>query len=390
MATTADVVIIGGGIVGASVAYHLAAGKFSGRVLVVDPDLTYTRAATPASMGGVRTLFSVPSNLAMARYGLDFYSGFDDALAGGWGRPRARFHRSGYLLLAHAANEAALRERAAVQRAIGVSVEWLAPGEIGRVVPGLAADGVAGALWTRGDGYVSPRGALQGFVERSRELGAGWLQDEVVGLQLEGQHATVRTRGSGAVSAATVVLAAGAWSRSVAALAGVELPVHPLRRQACLVQLPSPPAARLPLILDRDDPIAFRTDTDADDHLIVSRQLPGEPLGFRFDWDVERFAEEIIPRLRRYLPGCGEPRLQRGWAGHYDISPDDNPILGRHPDHPALLIAAGFSGHGLMLAPAAGKITSELIRLGRTESLDARPYRLSRFAENDPIVDPQI
>lgn len=390
MATTADVVIIGGGIVGASVAYHLRSEGFAGRVLVIDPDLTYARAATPASMGGVRTQYGVASNLAMARYGLDFYAQLDDGLAGTWGRPRAHFHRSGYLLLAHAVNQAAIRQRMATQRAIGVGVEWLAPDEIPRAVPGLVADGAVGALWTRDDGYLSPRGALQGLVERSRELGAGWLQDEVVGLQLEGQRATVRTRGSGAVSSAVVVLAAGAWSRQVAALAGMELPVHPLRRQACLVQLPRPLAARLPMVLDRADAIAFRSDTETDDHLLVSRQAANEPSGFRFDWDVEKFGAEILPRLRRYLPGAGEPRLQRGWAGHYDVSPDENPILGRHPEHPALLMAAGFSGHGLMLAPAAGKITSELIRLGRTETLDARPYRLTRFAENDPIVDPQI
>ena len=390
MARTADVVIIGGGIVGASVAYHLRADGFGGRVVVVDRDLTHTWAATPASMGGVRTQFGVPSNVAMARYGLEFYARADEALAGAWGRPRVRFHRSGYLLLAHDANEAALRERIAAQRAIGVAVEWLAPEEIHRAAPALAVDGVRGAMWTRDDGYVSPRGGLQALVERSRELGASWLQDDVVGLQLEGDRATVRTRGEGAISAAAVVLAAGAWSRDVAALAGVELPVHALRRQACLVKLATPPVSRLPLVLDRADPIAFRSDTETEDHLIVSRQLPGEPAGFRFDWDIERFSAEILPRLRRYLPACGEPRLQRGWAGHYDVSPDDNPILGPHPDHPALLLAAGFSGHGLMLAPAAGRITSELIRLGRTDALDARPYRLGRFAEGEPISDPQI
>src|SRR5262249_24556408 len=142
---TADGVIIGGGIVGASVAYHLSAEGFTGRVVVIDPDLTYTRAATPASMGGVRTQYAAPSNLAMARYGLEFYGAFDDRLAGAWGRPRARFHRSGYLLLAHPRNAAAIRERADRQRAIGVVAEWLAPGEIGRVVPGLAVDGVEGA-----------------------------------------------------------------------------------------------------------------------------------------------------------------------------------------------------------------------------------------------------
>ena len=390
MIGTAEVVIVGGGIVGASVAHHLRAEGMTGRVLVLDPDLTHSRATTPASMGGVRTQYGVATNLAMARYGLDFYARFDQAMAGGWGTPRARFHRGGYLLLAHAAAEAAFRRRCDVQRKIGVAVEWLAPDDIRRVAPALSLAGVPGALWTAGDGYVSPRGALQGFVERSRELGATWRQDEVVGLELEGGRATVRTRHGGAVSTPTVVLAAGAWSRAVAALAGIELPVHPLRRQACLVQLPSPPATRLPMTLDRLNNLAFRSDSDSADHLLVSRQLPDEPPGFRFDWDVEAFATAIAALLRRHLPGCGEPRLQRGWAGHYDVSPDENPILGRHPEHPALLIAAGFSGHGLMLAPAAGKITSELIRLGRSETFNANPYRLSRFAEGVPIDDPQI
>jgi glycine/D-amino acid oxidase-like deaminating enzyme len=390
MAHTADVVIIGGGIVGASVAYHLAADGFTGCVLVLDRDLTYARAATPASMGGVRTQYGVASNLALARYGLAFYAAFDTALAGGWGRPRAQFRRAGYLLLAHPSNADALRARGAAQRAIGVDVEWLAPRDIAGVVPPLAVDGVVGALWTRDDGYVSPRGALQGFVERSRELGVAWRQDDVVGLQLEGGHATVRLGGGDAISSAKVVLAAGAWSREIAALAGVDLPVHPLHRQACLVQLPAPPETPLPMILDREDPLGFRSDTEAPDHLLVSRQRPDTAPGFRFDWDVERFATEIAPRLRRYLPQCGLPRLQRGWSGHYDVSPDENPILGRHPEHAALLLAAGFSGHGLMLAPAAGRITCELIRLGRAEIFDARPYRLARFAEGDPIVDPQI
>ncbi len=387
---TADVVVIGGGIVGASVAYHLRAEGLGGRVLVVDPDLTHSRATTPASMGGVRTQYGAPVNLAIARYGLEFYGRFDEAMAGDWGTPRARFHRAGYLLLAHRENEAAYRRRFEAHRRIGVTVQWLAPDDVRRVAPDLALDGVAGALWTRDDGYVSPRGVLQGFVERSRELGAAWRQDEVVGLQLEGERATVRLRTGGAVSTAAVVLAAGAWSRHVAALAGVELPVHPLRRQACLIQLASPPKVRLPMTLDRRNDLGFRSDSETDDHLLVSRQLRGEPAGFRFDWDVETFAAAIAPAVRRYLPGCGEPRLQRGWVGHYDVSPDENPILGRHPEHPAVLIAAGFSGHGLMLAPAAGKITSELIRLGRSATFDAHPYRLSRFAEGEPIDDPQI
>ncbi len=391
MAHTADIVIIGGGIIGASIAYHLRQDGFTGDVLVIENDTTYARAATPMSMGGIRQQYSFPNNIAMGRYGLTFYAQFDEVMAGTWGRPQAHFHRRGYLVLLHAENQDALRQRYDNQRQLGVEVELMSPEAIRDMLPHLCVDDIVGGIYGRQDGYLNPRGALQGFVERSRELGCVWLQDEVIGFTPDaGSHATVQTRHSGTISTPALVITAGAWTQHLAALASIELPVLPVRRQGCYVTLPTLLDYKLPMILDRRRNLSFRHDTETDDHLLISRTVRDEPAGFNFDWDMEAFEIHIAPFLRHYLPDCGEPQLQRGWAGHYAVTVDENPILGQHPEYPGVYMAVGFSGHGVMLAPATGKSLSELIRAGHCETFDIHPYRLERFATGDLIPDPQI
>jgi len=390
MAQTADVVLIGGGIIGASIAYHLFHDGFTGRVLVIERDTTYARAATALSLGGVRQLYGVPSNIAMARYSLQCYEQFDEVMSAAWGRAQAHFHQRGYLLLLDAHNQDAWLKKYEVQRQMGVEVERLSPPEVRKLVPHLFVDDVACALYSRRDGYVNPRGALQGFAERARELGCAWLQDEVIGFgPTDGGTFTVQTERAGALSTSVLVIVSGAWSQYVAKLAGIQLPVTPVRRQACYVTLPRSLGYKLPMVIDSSD-VHFRHDTETDDHLIVSYIIRDEPAGFNFEWDSAAFDAHIEPTLRRRLPGAGRVKLQRGWAGHYAVTPDENPILGRHPELPNLFMATGFSGHGVMLAPAAGKLMSELIRLGRYETLDATAYRLERFATGQLIEDPQI
>jgi glycine/D-amino acid oxidase-like deaminating enzyme len=389
MAQTADVVLVGGGIIGASIAYHLLQDGFTGRVLVVERDTTYARAASALGLGGVRQLYGVASNILMARYSLQFYEHFDAAMSGAWGAAQAHFHQRGYLVLLDEPHQEAWLKKYEVQRGLGVEVEQLTPSQVRQLFPHLAVDDVACALYSRRDGYLNPRGALQAFVERSRELGCVWLQDEVVGFAPAGRGFAVRTRRAGEISTPTLVIVAGAWSQYVAALAGISLPVVPVRRQACYVTLPQPLGYKLPMVIDSSD-VHFRHDTESDDHLVVSYIVRDEPSGFNFEWDAARFEAHIEPTLRRRLPGAGRVRLQRGWACHYDVTPDENPILGRHPEFPGLLMATGFSGHGLMLAPATGKLISELIRLGRYETLDVSAYGLERFATGQLIPDPQI
>jgi len=391
MAQTADVVIIGGGIVGASIAYHLRRDGMSGRVVVIERDTTYARAATPMSMGGIRQQYSAACNVALSRYSLPFYEQFDDAMAGAWGTPQGHFHPRGYLVLMHAENQDGLRQRFERQRQLGVEIELLSPEAVRERVPHLHVEELAGGLFGPRDGYVNPRGVLQGFVEQSRELGCTWLQDEVVRFHVEGeQQARVETQRHGTLSTPALVVASGAWTRQLAELAGLDLPVVPVRRQACYATLPERLGYKLPMILDRIRDISFRHDTETDNHLLVTRTIRDEPSGFNFDWDAEAFHTQIMPTIRHYLPTCGDLQLQRGWAGHYAVTPDENPILGRHPEYPQLYMATGFSGHGVMLAPATGNILSELIRTGGSETLDVTPYRLERFATGDLIHDPQI
>jgi FAD-dependent oxidoreductase domain-containing protein 1 len=390
MAQTADVVLIGGGIIGASIAYHLRQDGFAGRILVIERDTTYARAATPMSLGGVRQLYGVPCNIRLARYSLEFYERFDEVMSGGWGRAQAHFHQRGYLLLLDDQNRDAWFRRYEVQRQLGVEVEVLPPGQVHELFPHLYMGDVSYALFSQRDGYVNPRGALQGFVERSRELNCTWLQDEVIGFApTSGQTFNVQTRMSGDISTPAVVIVSGAWAQHVAGLAGISLPVQPVRRQACYVTLANPPGYKLPMVIDRSN-VHFRHDTETDNHLLVSYIIRDEPPGFNFDWDSAQFEAHILPTLRRRLPACGDIQLQRGWAGHYAVTPDENFILGQHSELPGLFMATGCSGHGVMLAPAIGKVLSEAIRLRRYETLDATPYRLGRFATGELISDPQI
>ncbi len=390
MARSAEVVIIGGGIIGASIAYHLRQDGFSGRVLVIDRDTTHARASTVLSMGGVRQLYGVPSNIEMARYSLRFYEHFDQAMAGAWGTPQAHFQQRGYLVLLDEGNRAAWLRKYEVQRRMGVEVELLSPEQALHVVPHLFVEDTMGAIYAPRDGYINPRGALQGFVERSRELGSMWLQDEVISFApAPGQLFSVRTRTTGLISTPILVIAAGPWARDLAASAGIELPVLPIRRQACYATLPKLLGYKLPMVIDSSN-VHFRHDTETDDHLLITYIIRDEPPGFNFDWDATQFRKHIAPRVRQRLPGCGDLQLQGGWAGHYEVTPDENPILGPHPECPGLLMAVGFSGHGVMLAPVTGKLLSELIRLGRYETLDARPYGLERFTTGDLIPDAQI
>jgi glycine/D-amino acid oxidase-like deaminating enzyme len=341
-------------------------------------------------MGGIRQLYGVPCNIEMARYSLNFYERFDEVMAGAWGAPQAHFHQRGYLVLLDAQNRAAWLRKYEVLRQMGIEVETLSPQQVLDLLPHLSVEDLAGAIYGRRDGYLNPRGALQGFVERSRELGCAWLQDEVIGFaRASKQTYTVQTRTSGAIASPTLVIAAGPWTQYLAALAGIELPVLPVRRQACYVTLPKPFGYKLPMVIDYND-VHFRHDTETDNHLLITRIIRDEPPGFNFDWDAAQFHSHILSEMQRRLPAAGNLQLQRGWAGHYEITPDENPILGPHPEHQGLLLAVGFSGHGVMLAPAAGKMLSEMIRLGRCQTFDARPYRLERFATGDLIPDAQI
>ena len=190
--------LIGGGIIGASIAYHLRQDGFSGRLLVIERDTTYARAATPLSLGGIRQRYGVACNIHLPCSSLEFYERFDEVMSGAWGRAQAHFHQRGYLLLLDDLNRDAWLRRYEVQRRMGVEVEMLPPQQVHELFPHLHVGEVAYALFSQRDGYLNLRGALQGFVERSRELHCTWLQDEVVGFTpFRGRHSRSEREAAG-------------------------------------------------------------------------------------------------------------------------------------------------------------------------------------------------
>jgi glycine/D-amino acid oxidase-like deaminating enzyme len=385
----ADVVIVGGGVMGSSVAYHLLAAGFRGRLLVVERDLTYRQASSALSVGGIRQQFGAEINVRIARHTVPFYERFAELMAVGDERPDIAFRQPGYLFLADAAGWPALRARAERQRAWGAEVELLEGADVLKIVPDLDPDGIAGGSFGPRDGYLDPYAVMRGFARKARALGATYVEDEVAGVVVvDGRAAGVRLQGGGAVPAGAVVNAAGPWAGELARLAGVQLPVRPRRRQVYVGSPARPLGYDLPLVIA---PEGLYVRSEPGGRILCGRSFPFDPPAFDFTWRRELFEQELWGPLARRLPVCERFRLERGWAGLYDENPvDHNAIVGEHPDLPGFYCINGFSGHGLQQAPAAGRGIAELILHGRYATLDLAALGPARFRAGRPIVEDAV
>jgi glycine/D-amino acid oxidase-like deaminating enzyme len=383
MPESADVVIVGGGVVGSSVAYHLKADGFRGRVVVLERDPTYEFASTVLSMGGVRQQFETEVSIRMMRYSIQFYERFGDLLAVDGERPDCGLNQVGYMFLANAANHAILKRRYDLQRSLGVEAEILdRPGILARH-PGLYLDDIDCAFFCSRDGYVDPHRVLQAFIRKAKALGVEYRAGEVSEVMLEaGRVAGVRTAAGEQLMAPVAVNAAGAHARSVAQRAGVDLPVEPYRRQLFVGEPPEPLGLRFPMTID---PTGTHWRPDTPQTIVIAKTKWEEPPGVRFGWEPDWFRDKVWPDLAHRCPLLDRLRLHRGWGGLYEVTPDHNAILGEHPERPGFVLATGFSGHGLMMSPCTGKLASEWIRLGHFETLDASPLALSRFRAGAPV-----
>jgi len=377
---TADVVIIGGGIVGASIAYHLTEAGCK-NVLIVERETSQGKGSTGKSMGGVRAQFATPVNIQMSLYSIPFYASFDERL----GYP-ADYRPQGYLFLATSeAHLKYLRTNQELQKSLGLKGVRMVSGEEVRAwFPQLRADDVLGGSFCETDGFVDPYSAMVGFTERAKEAGAElWRGTEVTGIRLsEGRVQSVETS-RGTVETRTVVNAAGAWAAGVAAMAGIDLPVTPMRRML----VPTEPFAEFPytapMIIDMSTGFHFRP--EALGFLLAWNDREETP-GFKMDFEPA-FIEKILVHAADRVP-CFENLAvnpKRAWAGLYEMSPDHHAITGPVQAVPGFYCANGFSGHGVMHAPATGKIVSDMILDGHTEIADAHVLRPERFAENDLI-----
>jgi glycine/D-amino acid oxidase-like deaminating enzyme len=371
-----DVVIIGGGAMGASIAWHLKTDPlFTGSVTVIERDPTYARASSALSASSIRQQFSTPLNIHLSRYGIGFLRRAHEVLDVDLG-----LKEPGYLFLASRAGEAVLRANHAIQKAEGCAVELLDPAAMVKRFPGMSAEGVALASHgTANEGWFDGPALMQAFRRKARELGAEYVADEVVGLTPN----AVTLRSGGRIEAPTIVIAAGPWSGEVAALAGIALPVEPRRRSVFVFDvremLPS-----LPLTIDPTGTwfrpegrfyIGGTTPAEGNDS-------PTAPLEVQHqEWD-----DMVWPVLAGRVPAFEAAKVVRSWAGYYEYNTfDQNGIVGRHPEHESLIFATGFSGHGIQQSPAVGRAVAELIKHGSYRTLDLLSFSYERISAGRPI-----
>jgi sarcosine oxidase, subunit beta len=391
MTETADVVIIGSGIVGSSVAYHLAQAGCT-NVLVIEREAHQGKGSTGKSMGGVRAQFSTPVNIQMSKYSIDFFAKFDEVV----GHP-ADYRAHGYLFCAtnekHLAYLKANRER---QNALGVTnVEWVTPEDIAKMVPQLRVDDILGGTFCPTDGFVDPHSVMMGFMLSAREKGVRlWLDTEVTGIETDGSagaspanrlEAGVARRISGVqtsrgfISTRIVVNAAGPWAAKVAALAGAELPVEPLRRQLVPTEPFDHLPKRFPMVIDMSTGFHFRREGKG---ILLAWNDPEETPGFKTDFDAA-FVEKILTHAASRVPVLSEAEVnpRRAWAGLYEMTPDHHAIIGPAPNVDGLYFVNGFSGHGVMHSPASGKIAADLILRQHSDLIDATQLSVQRFSQ---------
>ena len=382
MSQSAEVVIIGAGIVGSSIAYHLTEAGVK-NVLVIERETRQGLGSTGKSMGGVRAQFATDVNIQMSLYSIPFLNRFEEAT----GHPSG-YKPHGYLFMATKQRHIEyLRTNFARQQALGLKgIQWLQPDDIRKVLPQLRSDDIIGGTLCPTDGFVDPNSVMTGFMARAAEQGATlWRGTDVIGIVVDGgEIAGVKTT-NGSVATRTVVNAAGPWAAGVARMAGAELPIEPLRRMLVPTEpFPGLPE-HLPMIIDMSNGWHFRQEGVG---LLMAWADAEQQPGFRTDFDPA-FIEKILTFAANRVPCFAELAVnpRRCWAGMYEMSPDHHSILGPAPDVRGLFFANGFSGHGVMHSPATGRILSDLILHGKTDIIDADTLNVRRFSEGRAIEE---
>ena len=376
----ATVVVIGGGIVGASILFHLAEAGVRDAVLLERGVLAGGSSGKP--IGGVRGQFSDALNVQLAARSLAAYERFAQ-------RPGAdiALDRVGYLFLLRTPEDIARFETSvAIQNEHGVPARLLTPAEAARRSPCIHPDAFVAAVFSPSDGHARPTAAATGYVAAARAHGARAITGcTVSGIDVRGgEIAAVRTS-QGPVRTSTVVCAAGAWSREIGEMVGVDLDVEPVRRQiAFTAPLPGVPR-RLPFTIDYASSFYFHS---AGDGVLLGMserdQAPGFERGYDAGW---------LPALReaaaRCAPALADAPVRHGWAGLYELTPDANALIGESAAVGRFLYATGFSGHGFCQAPATGEVIRDLVR-GTPPPVDVTPLRAERFAERAPVLEAHI
>jgi sarcosine oxidase subunit beta len=371
----ADVVVVGGGVVGCSIAYHLAR-RGQRDVVVLERD-TVGSGTTSKAAGGIRAQFGTETEIRFSLESLPVFESFADEFGVDPG-----YQRIGYLFLVD--DEADLRGfegRIALQRRLGVDVRVITPAEAQELVPALRVDDLVAAVWGPGDGLAGPAEVTGGFARRARELGVRIAEGvEVAGIDVEGGRVRGVRTSHGALGARVVVNAAGPAAARVGRLAGLDLPVHPRRRHIFFTDpFPAIPGP-VPLTTDRGSGFYFRKELE---QLLISPgdvEDSGEDSTATMDWGKR---DEVVEKAVHRLPVLEQATIAGGWAGLRPLTPDDHAIIGWAPGLEGLFLAVGFGGHGFQHSPATGRYVAEWL-LDGTPSMDLSLFDPGRFGQGRP------
>lgn len=383
---TAEVVIIGGGIVGSSIAWHLTHAGCKD-VLVIERESSQGKGSTGKSMGGVRAQFSTPVNIQMSLYSIPFYASFEEVV----GHP-ADYRPQGYLFLATKDSHLAyLSDNFARQQKLGLkTARLLSADEIRAMLPQLRSDDILGGSFCSTDGFVDPYSVMNGFMASAIEHGALlWKKTEVSGITKDQQGAFRVETTRDAISTRTVVNAAGAWAAQIAKFVGIDLPVEPLRRML----VPSEPFSDFPhsspMVIDMSTGFHFRPEGRG---FLLAWNDPEETPGYKTDFEPS-FVEKILVHAADRVPVFENLPInpKRAWAGLYEMTQDHHCILGPVEAVPGFFLANGFSGHGVMHSPATGKILADLILQKKTDVVDdVSVLAFERFARGELLHETAV
>ncbi|HJW89676.1 MAG TPA: FAD-dependent oxidoreductase [Anaerolineales bacterium] len=375
---TATIVIIGGGVMGASVAYHLAA-RGQKNIILLEREAFFGQGATGRCAGGVRYQFATEVNIRLSLASLPMFERFEEEIG-----QAIDYRQCGYLmLLTRPSDLAVFQSNVALQRGLGVQTELLEADEVRKRLPMMRLEDVLAATYHAKDGLVDPNSVVMGYIQAAQRLGAqAFTGVEVTGIQVQSSQVCAVETSAGTIATQRVVNAAGPWAGLIGRMAGVDIPITPLRRQM-LTTTPLPAIPEdFPFVIDFAQSLYFHREGQG---LLTGMSNPGETPGFDQNVDPEWELVHLEAAAAR-LPLLENAGLASHWAGLYEVTPDAHPIFGKTPVE-GFYVCAGFSGHGFMHGPVTGVIMSEILLDGRAHSIDVSMLDLERFKQDRLITE---
>lgn len=369
---TAEVVIIGAGIMGCSIAWHLAQRGVTD-VVVLERD-AIGGGATADAAGGIRLQFSTETNVRLSQLSLEYWESFDERFDAS-----INFRQQGYLfLLTDESQIETFQTNLALQQSLGVPVQWVTPAEIGELNPAVVLDDVIGGTFCPKDGWADTSTSTMGFAQAARRLGVRIIEGTTVtGIDVENGRVTAVRAGDSRISTRVVICCAGPQTNAAGKLAGLDIPILPYRRMSFITEPFDAIPSTVPMTIEFARSLYFHPESHG---FLFGMSNNDEPTSDNKAVDEDWMAATVEALIER-APIFENASVLRGWAGFYEVTPDDNPLLGHVPDLDGFIVAAGFSGHGFMQGPAIGLAIAELVIDGQARTIDVSAFRPSRFQE---------